>query len=175
MARNSRLKGKAATYVIPQNVAEATEAVAEIGRRQRELVRMEAALGDAVAKVKERFEAQALPHHAVLKDLKAGVQAWAEANRAALTDGNKTKTVALASGEVKWRMDPPSVTIKGAELVLEALKRLGLNRFIRVKETISKEAILADPEAVKGIAGITVDQHENIVIEPFETELGEVR
>ena len=56
--------------------------------------------------------------------------------------------------------------------MLETLRSLGLGRFIRSKEEPNKEAMLADPKAVSGIAGITiVTGIEDFVIEPFEVEV----
>ncbi len=43
---------------------------------------------------------------------------------------------------MQWRNRPPSVNIRGADAVMDFLKRLGLQRFIRVKEEINKDAIL---------------------------------
>ena len=54
------------------------------------------------------------------------------------------------------------------------LRRLGLTQSIRAKEEINKEAILNEPEAIKGVAGISISQGEDFVIVPFETELAEV-
>ena len=88
--------------------------------------------------------------------------------------GNKTKTANLASGEVRWRMRPPKVLIRGMDAVMEALKDLRLERFIRTKEEINKEAILADPEAIKHVKGLGIDRGEDFLIVPFETELEEV-
>ena len=70
---------------------------------------------------------------------------------------------------MNWRMRPPSVSIRGAEAVLETLARMGLTRFIRTKQEPNKEAMLNEPDAVRGIAGITiVTGVEDFVITPFE-------
>ena len=71
-------------------------------------------------------------------------------------------------------MRPPSVSARPIDKVIEALKDMGLKRFIRFKEEIDKEAILGDPDAVKYIKGIKIEQREDFVIVPFETELEEV-
>ena len=52
---------------------------------------------------------------------------------------------------------------------METLKRLKLERFIRTKEEINKEAILNEPKAVVGVAGIKVNSGiEDFSIIPFE-------
>ena len=96
---------------------------------------------------------------------------FCEANRAELTNGGKVKTANLVTGDVSWRLRPPSVSIRGADTVIETLKRLALGRFVRAKEEVNKEAILNEPDAVKGVAGISiVTGVEDFVITPFEQE-----
>ena len=172
--KNTRLKAAAVTYPVPQSREQAVEAIAEIGRRQRERERIAAAMNDELAAIRQRYEEQARPHAEALRELTAGVQTWCEANRDGLTQGGKTKTANLASGEVRWRMRPPSVACRSLENVLAALKQLGLSRFVRTKEELNKEAILAEPEAVQHVKGVTISQKEDFVIVPFETELEEV-
>lgn len=171
---NSRIKQEAAPYPVPQTKDEAIEAIAEIGQRQRERIRIETAMNDELAKIRQGWEAQAAPHLEKIKQLSGGVQLWCEANRDLLTDGGKVKSARLASGDVKWRMRPPSVAIRAADVVIEFLKKAGLHRFIRAKEEVNKEAILCEPEAVAHIKGITITQKEDFVIVPFETELEEI-
>ena len=96
-----------------------------------------------------------------------------EANRAELTNNGKSKSANLVTGEVQWRNRPPSVGIRGTDSVIETLLRLGLERFIRRKEEINKEAILNEPSAVSGVAGITVKTGiEDFAIVPFEQDAG---
>ena len=52
---------------------------------------------------------------------------------------------------------------------MENLKSLGLERFVRVKEEPNKEAMLNEPDAVRGVAGITINSGiEDFTITPFE-------
>jgi len=112
------------------------------------------------------------------------VQAWCEANRAQLTQDGKVKYANLASGEIKWRMRPPKVVVRGAETVIELLKQLGLKMFLREKTEINKEAILAGavfqddkilaPTELRAVPGIKLEQAEDFVIIPFESQLEEV-
>lgn len=84
-----------------------------------------------------------------MAELQSGIQTWCEAHRDELTGNGKVKFANLTTGEVQWRNRPPSVSIRGADNVIELLRRLGLERFIRVKEEINKDAILNEKEAVK--------------------------
>ena len=66
-----------------------------------------------------------------------------------VTSGGRSKTVALPAGEIAWRQRPPSVKITKADLVLKTLKALGLGRYIRTKEEIDKDTILAAHSAAR--------------------------
>lgn len=169
----TRIKSAAETWV-PRTRAECSEAIAQIGAAQRERERIQTALNDEISAIKQRYEELAHPHAQVIVQLTRGVQVWCEANRAELTNGGKVKTANLASGEVKWRMRPPSVRLSGGDAVLDALRSLGLGRFIRQREEVNKEAILAEPDTVAGVRGIKVTQAEDFVVQPFETHLEEV-
>ncbi len=167
-------KAAASRVIVPQTREQVTQAIRLIGVHQRERDRIQAEMNDHLALHRERFEAEALPHAERIRALAEGVQTWCEAHRDELTEGGRVKTANLASGEVKWRLSPPKVVLKNAATVLEIIRARGLLGLIRVKEEISKEAILADPAAVDGIKGIRVEQAEQFVIEPFETKLEEI-
>lgn len=169
-----RIKTAAAEFAIPQSREDVATSIAAIGIAQRERDRIEADMNDALAKLREQYESQAKPFADEIAERTRGVQAWCEAHRAELTQAGKIKTHTFNSGEVKWRMRPPSVTIRAVDMVIDALKSLGLGRFVRTKEEVNREAILADPEAVSAVKGITVSQKEDFVVTPWDTRLEQV-
>jgi phage host-nuclease inhibitor protein Gam len=173
MSKKNRIKSEAAEFV-PASREETDAAIRKIGDLQRQRTTLQAAMNDRIAAIKEQFETDAKPLGEAIKVLSKGVQTWSEAHRDELTRDGKTKTVKFGSGEVRWRTRPPSVIVRSTEKVLAALKSLDLGRFIRRKEEIDKEAILADRNAVNGVKGITIDQGEDFVIVPLETALEEV-
>jgi len=170
--KSARIKTAAAAFVA-QNRDEADETIRQIGDLQRQREAIQTAMNARLAAVKAEFEAEAAPINDAIKELHAGVQVWAEANRGELLR-NGAKTVKLGNGEIRWRTRPPSVVVRTAAAVIDALKRLGLQRFIRTKEEIDKNAILADPDAVQDVKGISITQGEDFVVVPFATELEEV-
>ena len=172
--KKTRLKAPAVAVNVPQNREMAAEAIAKIGQINRDLARIGANMNDELAAVKARFEAMADPLRLQSEALTQGVQTWAEANRDSLTQHGKVKTADLTTGKIMWRMRPPSVRITGADAVLDALRRMGLRRFIREKEEVNKEAIQNEPDAVADVPGISISQGEDFVVEPFEAELAEV-
>jgi phage host-nuclease inhibitor protein Gam len=173
-AKTGKAKAPAVEVKVPQSRDETADAIREIGEHQRERTRIEAAMNDEIAGIKQKYEEQARPHGEAIAARSQGVQIWCEANRALLTQDGKVKTANLASGEVKWRLRPPSVKITGVDAVISLLKQLKLKHFVRVKEEVDKEAILADPDAVAAVQGIKIEQKEDFAIEPFETKLEEV-
>ena len=169
MPVSPRLKAKAKP-IVPQTREQTSDAIRRIGVLQRELQRIQADLNDAIASVREQHEARAQPLAAEIEALTAGVQTWCEAHRQEIC-GKESKTARFPAGEVSWRMTPGKVVLKGVESVIRRLKESGLSRFLRVKEEVDKEAILAEPEAVAAIPGIRVEKIEEIVIKPFEEAL----
>lgn len=174
MPPKTRIKTKAVAVNVPQSREMAAIAITNIGALSRQLVRTESLMNDELASIKKGWEEAAEPLRAQIAALNQGVQTWAEANRDTLTQNGKVKTCALTTGEIAWRMRPPSVRITGAEAVLDTLRRLGLKRFIREKEEVNKDAILNEPEAVAHVPGIAISQGEDFVVVPFEAELAEV-
>ncbi|HCA3582539.1 TPA: host-nuclease inhibitor Gam family protein [Salmonella enterica subsp. enterica serovar Java] len=166
----SRLKAAAASYT-PQSREQVSIDIKKIGDIQRELTRIEADTNDQIAVIMNQNTPKIEALRAELDVLQKGVQTWCEANRSSITKGS-SKTANLITGEVSWRTKPDSVSIKGVELVLEALKKLKLDRFTRRKEEINKDAILADKKAVENIKGISIVSGKEVFsITPFEQEI----
>jgi len=174
MKKNTKIKATSRAIAVPQSHDATVEQIAEIGRLQRERIRISTAMNDEIAVIKQRYEDQAQPLGQQIKELSEGVQIWCEANRNQLTQGGKVKFALLASGKINWRMRPPKVGLRGKDTIIDACKKLGLQRFLRVAEDINKEAMLAEPEIAATIQGVSITQGEDFVVTPFETELEEV-
>ncbi|MDO8940868.1 MAG: host-nuclease inhibitor Gam family protein [Methylicorpusculum sp.] len=169
-AKRTRIK-QAAQLAVPQNKDECAEYINQIGRCDRQIAVLQAAMNDEIAVITDRYTGEFTPLQEQIKALSEGVQSWCEANRDELTVNGKTKSGQFLTGTVQWRQKPPSVAVRGVEAVLETLKRLGLSRFVRTKEELNKEAILNEPAAVKGVAGLSIKTGvEDFVISPFEQE-----
>ena len=154
---------------VPQSKADAMRDIKAIGDLQRELGRIEADINDQIANLTKQAAPKIESLRERLTELQAGVHTWCEAHRVELC--GKGKTANLVTGEVSWRQRPPSVSIRGADTVLETLLRMGLGRFVRVKNEPNKEAMLNEPDAVRGIAGISiVSGVEDFIVVPFEAQ-----
>lgn len=167
----TKLKSKAQVYV-PQTKEDAAADIRKVGDLMRNLTRETADMNDLIAEITQRYQPSFNELKEQIELLQDGVQGYCEAHRDELTNGGKVKSANLVTGEVSWRLNPPSVRITKAEAVIEALKRLGLGKFVRSKEEINKDAILNEPNDVRGVAGITlVTGVEQFVITPFEQEV----
>lgn len=173
MAKRTSTKTTGANLTVPQSREEAAAALARIGALGRQITRAETALNDKVTALKQAAEAAAAPAQDEIVALTEGLKIWAEANRKALTGGDRTKTVNLGTGELRWRIQPPRVTLRGSvEAIIDACRTAGFGRFVRVKEEISREAMLAEPDVARSIPGVSVGTAgESFVVEPFEVEI----
>lgn len=171
MATTKKLKAPAVTVPVPQSRADCAASIKALGDAQRRFERLRASMNDEIAAVTARYQPELEAQDAQCQALAKGIQTWCEANRATLCE-NGGKTANLVTGEVSWRQRPPSVRISGADSVIETLKRMGLERFVRTKEEPNKEAMLNEPDAVRGIAGISiVTGAEDFAIAPFAVEV----
>lgn len=165
MAKNKRA---AETATPPVNRDEAETYLARIGEIQRMAQLNKMALAEAVARVTADIEAESAKLGEEHDRLFRGLQLWAEANRHALTDGGKTKTVRLASGSIAWRLAPPAVRIKAPEMALAFLLENDREEFLRRKVEINREAMLANPDLASETPGVLIKSAgEAFVIEPI--------
>ncbi|MGH6622907.1 MAG: host-nuclease inhibitor Gam family protein [Burkholderiaceae bacterium] len=158
----------------PQDSSEVNDAIHRIGESQRAVQALTTEMNAQLAAIKAEYELRAEPHNEEIKQLADGVHAYCEAHREELTDENKVKYAKFASGEVTWRMTPPKVATKkgiSIETIIELLKARKLKRFVRVKEELDKEAILAEPKSIAGMKEIAVVQVEEFTVKPFESEI----
>lgn len=166
----TRIKSKTHLHV-PQDRNECAQHIRQIGELQRDFERLRSDMNDQIATITQAFQPLLADRQQRIEALQAGVQAWCEAHRVELCGeaDKRGKTANLVTGEVSWRLRPPSVAIRGADAVIETLLRMGLGRFVRTKYEPNKDAMLNEPDAVRGIAGISiVSGVEDFVIVPFE-------
>ncbi|MCX7258010.1 MAG: host-nuclease inhibitor Gam family protein [Polaromonas sp.] len=170
MATRIKLKTPAATRV-PQSKTDCAADIKVLGDVQRQFERSRAEMNDAIAHIAQKFQPVLEAQQTHMTALQTGIQTFCEANRAQLCEGSG-KTANLVTGEVSWRQRPPSVSIRGADSVIETLHRMNLSRFVRTKLEVNKEAMLNEPDAVRGIAGISVVTGvEDFSITPFALEV----
>ncbi len=168
----AKVKTKPAAAIdAPQSRDEAAAYVRIIGERSREVARLEADMNDELARIKEQFELRAGPVTRSIEAMTAGLKTWCEANRAALTEEGKRKFADLGTGRIEWRLNPSKVTIRNLEVVIAAIKTLGLP-FLRTREEIDKEAMLREPDKARLVPGVSIGSAgETFSVEPFEAQI----
>lgn len=155
-----------------QTADDVASAIKTIGDLEREQVRLTTLQADEKARIDELFTPQINALKEQVKPLQKAVQAYCESRRDELTDGGKRKTAYFNTGEVQWRAKTPSVALSSVAKVIEGIKSLGLLQFLRTKEEVNKEAMLADPVKAKSIAGVTIREGvEEFVIKPNDEEV----
>lgn len=170
MAKKSKIKAIASGLAC-QSVTEVQDFIRQIGDKQREIVRIETLMNDKIAEITASHNGEINAIKREITGMSTAVQTWCEANRNVIVKKG-SKTANLITGEVSWRFNPPSISLRKVEDVLATLKEMKLNRFIRVKEEVNKEALLAEPLTAMKVAGVTVKSgQEFFEIKPFEVEV----
>ncbi len=142
------------------------------------IAKKEAEMNEKINKIKEDFEEKTKELRYVADILSSEINAFCEKNKA---DFEKTRSKEFQFGIIGFRTTPPKVTLLNRKYniktVLELVKKIYKKAYIRVKEEIDKEAILADYSAKKlddgklaGI-GLKIDQDEQFYINPKYEEL----
>lgn len=169
MKKPSKTKAKALQAC--QSLDEAQAIIKTIGEHNREIARLTGQMNDEVADITQSYAEKINPLKLAIDTLTPKLQIWCEANRATLLkDGGKTAN--LITGEVSWRIRPPSVSLRKIDEVIERLECFGLHRFIRTKKEVNKDAILNEPNAVTDIGGITISTGvEDFIVSPFEIDV----
>lgn len=170
MSAKTKKKADALAVPVPATREGAEELLGSIGQLQREISTIENKMNDKLAVVKAEAEQAAAEFNRMIDAKFKALHAWAEVHRDELLEGGG-KTAHLATGDLSWRTTPPSVRVADGKVALHSLKFFKLERFIRTKEEIDKDAILADPKAVLHVKGITVTQREEFVAKPFSSEI----
>lgn len=154
--KKPKIKSAAQQHVPADRDACAAQ-IATIGTLQREHAMMTAQMNEAISEITRRFQPELDARTARITELSAGVQTWCEANRALLTDDGKVKFHEFMTGQVKWRLGTPSVSVTGADAVIKTLEALGLAVYVRTKKEVDKEAVLATFSAAERITDHQID------------------
>ena len=175
MAKPKKTRIKQVAQVAAQTKDDVVVYIKEIGDLSCERERLAASMNDGIAVLQEEYANAAAPLNERIDALQAGVQLWCEANRLSITDGGKVKFADFVTGTVKWRVNPPKVSVSGVDAVVALLEgNTELSRFLRVKKEVNKEAILNESELFAGgqVPGIKlVLGKEFFVIEPHDQAL----
>jgi phage host-nuclease inhibitor protein Gam len=161
------LRSTGPTYYAPQTIQEADLSVSEIASLRQTISESELGEETQIERIRKEGATFRRPLQEQLAELERGVQAFAEGHRDDLTQGGRTKSVKLTSGELQWRMTPPELVVSSkvkVATIIATLKRRGLARFVRVKEELDKQALKKEPDVIGTVRGLRLDQHEEFII-----------
>lgn len=172
--QSSKKKKTAAKRVAiraPQTREEANEFLRRIGQIQRDIATTQNKMNTRIENIKAEYTKRLKGPQKEFEGLVEGLYAFAASHRDELTDSGKRKTVELAAGSFRWRLTPKSVAIRGVKAVIAKLKELGLERFIRTREDVNKEAMLKEEEVAAAVDGVEFCQTEEFFIQPAEVSV----
>ena len=155
--------------LVPRTKTEAAAAIGAIAEMQREKSSVEVFVEQKIGEIKAVHDPVVFELARRIDALARGVQVYCEAHRGELVEGGKT--VSLGTGEVCWRDRPWSVSVgnRSEEEVVDSLLARKLKRFVRVKMSLDKRAILSErgkiADRIEDI--VTFERGENFVIKPF--------
>ncbi len=140
------------SVIAPHNTVEANTSLYRIGLIDRQVDSIEAALAAEVARLRREADQQTADLIAERAGRIAGLESFATANRDVILVGDK-KSLELSAGVIGWRFTPTKVVLAkgGEEKALETLHGLKLRKYIRVQESVNREALLEDRPVIKGI------------------------
>jgi phage host-nuclease inhibitor protein Gam len=168
---------KKAPIAVPQSYASANALLEQLGETDREIVRTDARLAKAVARITARIELTAKPLLERKAMLVAQIAAYAEAHRDELLEGDR-KSHDMPAGRIGWRANPASVEYKRGAKVADIVANIlaaGLRRkFLRMKLEPNKDAMLEEEnrEKAAAIPGIKIiTDAETFYLEPISPGL----
>ena len=181
----ARAKTKAPNLRVPQSDAEAEQMIAQLGASQRDQAEAKARHGAVIARLEEDHGKATKEFKEAQTALIEGISVWATAHRDRLTNGGRTKTVQLPTGEISWKFGTSSVThrpLTQDDVVAKILARKDavyaeaqqykrerrheayekamaefrmLGLFLRTKITLDKEAMHANRPLAEKIEGVS--------------------
>lgn len=150
---------------------EVDHALLELGRHEAKIQHDEAVLNDEIQKSRDAFDQKSNTARQKAQAIRSEVEAFCILNK---DEFEKVRSRELIHGIVSFRTAPPNVALLNRKYnyktVLELLKKLRLSKYIRTKEEVDKETILA-ASADKEISdeklaavGLKIDQSEVFAI-----------
>jgi phage host-nuclease inhibitor protein Gam len=148
--------------------AQAILTFAVLGMAQQRRTELESEMQGAVQEATKRFALKLESEDRTIEAAETLLTNWAEEERFTLLEGD-SKTATLGVHQIQFRMKPPKISLRDVEKVIEHIKRLKFKHlFLRTKEEVNKEAMLAHPDKAERIPGVTVKRdEEEVILSPF--------
>lgn len=160
---------------IPQNLDQATTLLGELGALQHRAQALADATDAAVARIREKADANLAALHQKIADRFEKLRAFSTARRNELTEDGKTKTIKLATGKMFWRDTPSRIEIEDEKKVLAFMEGyMEFEKFIRRPDPeIDRAEMRKDEDLAETIPGVKVESGEEFRVKP-ESGTGEL-
>ncbi len=153
--------------------------LAEIAKAKTKISKAEAEMNEAINAIKKKYDNQTATSREIVTLLSADVEAFCKMNKA---EFEKKRSKEFAHGVIGFRNTPPKVVAHSRKftiaIILGHLKNL-MPQFVRTKEEIDKEAVLAEYTAktvddkTLAAVGLRVDNEELFYLDIKEESLQE--
>jgi phage host-nuclease inhibitor protein Gam len=172
MSKKNRIKFKQTATALKSR-EEVETILGDIARVTLQRNQAQIQMDERITSIREQYEQIMAGANLCLEEKTELVRAWAEANPSEF----KGKSADFVHAAIGWRIGQPTLkTLAGWtwDRVLETLKSF-LPAYIRVKEEVNKQAIIADregltPEQLRAI-GVRILQEESFYIDPKLSDL----
>lgn len=165
-----------------KTIADLENGLYEIAFREAEIAKKEAVMNQKIQTIKESFDENTRTIRSEADLIRSDIKAFCIKNK---FEFEKQRTIDFNVGSVGFRTNPPKVTLLNRKYnlktALELTKRIFTGAYIRVKEEIDKESILADysqkkitDEKLAGV-GLKIDQDESFSIDIKWEKLNETK
>ncbi len=124
-----------------KDLKDANKALAEIGQIKREIGGIEAAMNDEIDRIKADAEAAVAPKASRLASLENGLLAFAEHNKDELFVGKRSRELDFGSLGYRRSKEIKPQAKHTLAMVLGAIKELGFDEAIRIKESVNKDEL----------------------------------
>ncbi|UOO93558.1 host-nuclease inhibitor Gam family protein [Vitreoscilla stercoraria] len=148
------------------NKADFEAAFAELINAEKQLANLSSKTTAKQLALQEKHQQATAPIAQHIASLRSQIAMYASHHRDELTNGGKSKSIAMVNGAIKWRKTPSSVKVTGdLDTIMDDLKKRRLSRFLRTKTELNKTAIMAEAEALqkRPIAGIEIVQGSEVM------------
>lgn len=143
-----------------QNLADVDKALKELCALEAEIERIDAEGEKLIAAIKAKTAETGKPLRERVKEVSATIKAFCDYHKNEYFKDKKS--LDLSFGTIGYRLTPPSISISKQTLAL--MKQLGLVGYIRVKEEVDKEALLAlDDDTLAQIEAVKKQKNEFFV------------
>lgn len=150
----------------------------ELAKNEATLAKKEAQMNEQINRIKEKYAAETKERQYIVDTLRSEIEAFCIKNK---SEFDKQRSREFQFGVIGFRISPPKVVLLNRKYnmktVIELVKRVFSNGYLRIKEELDKETILADYSQQKlddsklAAIGLKIDQDETFFVEPKFEEL----